>query len=361
MKKQLLTLLLVLIAGMVSAQDDHKSVTLKPGAEYPETVLTEYCKLYLTANSSYTDKEVNLSVEVENTNDYYILLFGHAYTEKDLKKQRPSIRFDRTSYGATSRNLLTCKGNRDEGIMQIEPSLKCVLNIDGVHAKGAKLELPLYVAKHKPKKFLRKEKYIIMKRAIVTLDIRIESEPEHDETLEQLNDRYDKLMADLKGKTFCPRSAHRPDLERQKEPYTKQIEEMLEEIADVKSTNKWKERTEAYKPYKELKEKLTDLRGLKEYEQWCGSCGSGRPTRVGKSQSHSCNYCNKSLNEVRRFLERSYQRLQTGTSKSSVMGTVDALHAAWSGSCPNLKKRKQDDTSGKSGQIDNYYNKIANY
>ena len=354
MKKHIMLLLLAFVATMASAQDDHKSVELSTNQSEPIEVEFDCCKLFLSTSSFDSKDYVSLSVEVNNTDDYKILLFGHAFTEKDLKKQRPSIRFDRTSYGATDKKLELCKSDEGDDILMIEPSSKRTLTFENVNTSGMKLKLPLYIAKYKPKKFLCKEKYLILRRSIITVDVRFQSQPENDDLYSQLEEKYNELMEDLDGKRFCPNRSHKPSLANQEQPFKDRITEMLEEISDLKTEKKWRDRTEAYKPYKELKEKLEGIRFI---ERDCGIHGGGGGVPI---PTHSCNYCNKSLSSVLNALQSAYRKLDTGASPSSVMPEVEALHAAWTnGKCP-LNKRKKGDSS-LSGQIDKYYSRIVNF
>lgn len=353
MKKLLFTSLLSLIGLFVSAQDEHKSVELKEGQKDPVEEEFNCCKLYIYASPARNNSECSVTIEVENNYTHDIFLFGRAYEEKALKKQKPSIRFHKNSGGI--KNIISCAGCRGDEILRIEPGRKRSLNFE--NANHSKLELPMYIAKHQQKKFLSSEKYIILQRSIITLDIEIISGSSSDENYEELKTKYEELMDELNEMPFCPRSNHGISLKKQQEPYATKIKDILDEISTIKKENKWRDSSEGYQKYKELKKMLEDI-NFKDYEKWCGECrsssGSSTPRR-----SHQCSYCDKSLNDVLNSLQRIYIRLDTGTPKSSVMEEVNALHNAWTRGCPNLSKKKREDTSGKSSQIDNYYDRIV--
>lgn len=356
MKNLSLTFLLSLICLFATAQDEYKRIELTEGQKDPVTIEFDYCKLYIYAGSARNGSSVNITMDVENNDNHDIFLFGQSYDERTLKKQKPSIRFHKNSGGI--KNIIPCEGCRGDEILRIEAGRKRSLNFENTNQ--AKLELPMYIAQHKLKKFLSSEKYIILQRNIITLNVEIIPENRTDETYEKLNSDYEELLEELSEKTFCPRSSHRPSLEKQEEEYKTKIEEMLDEIKDIKKKNRWRESSDEYQSYKELKEKLEEI-DFKEYEKWCGEChNSGGTGRIGGRGVHQCSYCNKSLSDILSSLQRIYTRLDTGTPKSSVMGEVNALHAAWTRGCPNLSKKKRED-SGKSSQIDNYYNRIVNF
>jgi hypothetical protein len=346
-KRHLLLFLIAFIPLFLSAQDESKSIELN--ADDTEEVEAEFniCKLLVRLARTSDDEKYSLSVDVENTNDYYVMLFGHAYTEKDLKKLRPSIRFDRTSYGGTSKNLMLCEGCRNDEIVQIEPSYKRTLVFEEVVDNGS-VEVPIYIAKYKAKKFLSKEKFLIMKRAIVTLNLKINSRPAIDTDFPRISDSYDKLINDLSEKTFCPNSKHTPKLAKQKEPYEKRIQNLLNEIQTIKDRNDWRDKDEKYQPYKELKEKLEDI-DLKEYERTC----SKHKKPNGGGDIHQCEYCNMSASSALSTLRRAYQRLDQGASKSSVENEANRLM-----SCPNLKRKIGAASAGTLGGINDYYNRI---
>lgn len=351
MKKLTITFLLSLVCLLASAQDEYKRIELIGGQKDPVEVETDYCKLYVYANADRNGSEFSLTIDVENTDSHDFFLFGHSYDEKVLKKQK--IRFAKNSGGIN--NIITCEGCRRDEIFKIESGKKRTLNFD--HVNSSKVELPIYVAKHQLKKFLSSEKYLIIRRPIITLDIDFVNDEEvTDEDFPRLNTAYEDLLSEMDCEGICPRSTHNPSKERQLAPYKKKVQEILNEIKEIKQQHNWRERSEEYKEYKELKNKLEDI-DFGKYEKYCGKCEK-KPDPI---HVHQCSYCNKSLSDVLNTLQRIYQKLDTGTSKSSVEGEVNSLHRAWTGGCPNLTKKKRNDTSKKSANIDDYYHRIKNF
>jgi hypothetical protein len=289
---------------------------------------------------------------MENNDDKYdLFLFGHSYNEKDLKKQK--IRFHKKSRDI--KDIIPCEGCRGDEILKVESRKKRKLIFD--HDNCSKIELPIYVAKHQPKKFLSSEKYVILERQTITLDVDFKSDDEvTDEDLLRLNSAYEDLLSELHREGICPRSTHNPSKERQLAPYKTKVQEILDNIKKIKQQHNWREKSEEYQKYKELKNKLDDI-DFGKYERDCGKCGA----RSGLKPAHHCSYCNKSLSDVLNTLQRIYQKIDTGTPKSSVEGEANALHKAWTGGCPNLSKKKRNDTSKKSANIDDYYRRIKNF
>lgn len=348
-KRHLLFFLIAFIPLFLSAQDESKSIELN--ADDTEEVETEFnsCKLHVRLARTSDEERYNISVDVENINDYYIMLFGHAYTEKDLKKLRPSIRFDRTSYGGTSKNLMLCEGCRNDEIVQIEPSYKRTLVFEDV-VDNRTIEVPIYIAKYKAKKFLSREKFLIMKRAIVTLNLKITSRPAIDTDYPRISDSYDKLMKDLSRVSFCPSSKHTPKLDKQKAPYMERIENLLNEIQTIKERNDWRDRDEKYQPYKELKEKLEAIE-LSDHERTCS-----KHLKPDTNHYHRCDYCNMTADNALKTIRRCFQRLDQGANKSSVENEANRLM-----SCPELKKTIRAAGAGISEGIADFYNRIKNF
>lgn len=349
------TLLLSIVCLFASAQDEVKDIELTEGQKESVTIEFEYCKLVIYANSAHNGTGLNLTVQVENPNTTWdIYLFSRSYDIKTLKKQK--IYFDKYSGG--NENIMTCSGCRGDEIVSISPSGSRTLSFENV--EESKLELPIYIVKNQRKKSGKIKKSIILRRHVITLNIHVKHEDIAEEEYQKLSTGYEDLIDELSKKPFCPRNSHRPSLDNQEKPYKTKIQEMLDEISEIKKENNWRERSEGYQRFKELKEKLEDI-DFTKYQKWCGDCysSSGRVSH-GRTTVHQCSYCNRSLSDVVRSLDRVYRKLYGGASKSSVMGEVNALHKAWTGGCPALTKKKREDAHN-SRQIDECYRKIENF
>lgn len=354
-KRNILSLLLTFVTMTISAQSTVGRVEISEDQSDPEEVSYDCCTLYVTSAKSRNPGEVSLIVEIENADqsDKSLLLFGESFTEKDLKKNTPSIRFHKT-YGAMDKNVQIIDGIRGGNRwVEVKPGRKETLSFDNF--SDSKLELPLYIAKYKPKGFLRKEKYMILEGAPLTLYVKvIPDESDEPDDLEKLNKAYDDLMNDLEGKSFCPNKRHSPGFKEQIKPYKEKKENALEKIAEIRESNGWRENSKEYKPYKELKGKFENI-DFNDYKRDCGRHGGSTPPL------HQCAYCDWSIGSVQKSLENTYIKLTQGkVTKAKALSTANELKRAWSGGCPNLKKKKSA-KSTMSNNIDRYYNSIANY
>jgi len=344
MKNILLTVLFSFAVLTLSAQQV-QSISVSASDPKPVEAVFDCCKVIITPSSVGHDK-MGLTVEVENEDrDKHIILFGHSFTERDLKRHRPSIRFDKKAYGLTSRQIEVCKGLREGDIMQVAPTRSNVLQYEvDNNVERMTLDIPVYLAKHKDRKFLSKEKYLIMAHPKSVLNVSIvwarKPDPSFDEQFSKLSGEYDTLLKDLDKKRFCPSSKHPVSLKKQQEPYEQRIQEILEEIALLKSENHWSESNEQYQRFKKLRTQLEEI-DFTAYQKCCGSCCG-----------HYCSYCNKSADDVCRQLNTLYMRLDNGrTTKDEAVRQANALNAAWS-RCRNFRA---------NDRLNRVYNNILNY
>lgn len=356
MKRYTLALLCLCVSVFAMA-DEKKRVEITANQRQPvEIELNSNCKFYVSATKPADKEEATISVEVENLDDSHpLFVFSHAFTEKDLKKQKPSIRFDKKSYGSTSRDLRICKGIDCDPVVQITSQQRGMFSFQGSTGGITPVELPLYMAKYKKKKFFCKEKYLILQREVIYLDVEVKAEekPETD-NFDDLNETYEDLMEELEGQTFCKNRSHTPSLSEQEEPYKTKIDELKDAIADIKSANNWREREPKYKKYKELLEKL-DAIDFKQYEKDCGQHNVPDPIR------HTCSYDSWTPNQVLSSLVRIYQNLDNGKiKKASAVESAKALKRAWTDKrCP--LSRKMNNAASTKSQAEGYYDSIINY
>lgn len=345
----LVTTVFIWISGY--AQDETKSIDLTVNNPNPVEIESPYCFLAVRAND-YGNSTTEISVEIDNHTDNSIFLFGHAYSEKELKRQ--NIQFDKKAYGSTGRVPVVCEGVGGDNILQIKPGEKRVLTIDNIYGSTKKIELPLYIAKLKQKKAFGKEKYLIYTRSKIILYVTLIEEVKADNEYEDIKGKCDELITMIAQNPVCPNSHHPISRQKQIDDKKALIMDLKDEISDIKSKNRWRERDEAYQPYKEL---LTRLDNIEIKEVNCNQCQKeSRPVR-----RHSCNYCSKSPSDILVELQRVYQKLDTRQiKKSEAIKAVEGAHKAWTGGCSNLKKKMSDDSVTKS-KVEKYYNSIVNY
>ena len=341
MKRLSLLLICLLQVFFIVAQDEQKNVEISVNSSQPVELEFSSCKLSLSA-FQYANSQFTLYVDVQNTTQDHIFLFGRSYSQKELKKR--NIRFYKKSYGSTSKTLLLCEGLNEDEILHIEPSGNRVLTIEGISDINKKCELPLYIAKTKMKK------YYIKNRVKILSNIKFSGEKVADNEFESISKKCQKLIDEIGHLTICPRTTHSISKEKQKEPYTNRILDLKDEISDVKTSHQWRERDEDYQKYKEL---LIQLDNIKFKEQYCGKCG--------QSSVHQCRYCKMTSKDALSTLQRIYQMLDIGrTNKTSAISSVEPLHKAWVGGCPKLKQKVDNDASTRA-KMERYYDSIIHY
>jgi len=341
MKRRLLFLLLCAAQSLFTiAQDEQMNIEVDVNGDQPVRKELNSCTLSLTA-SRFGNSPVELSIDLENNLQYSILLFAHAYTEKDLKKHK--IRFDKKSYGSMSRNLLLCDGLDGDNILRVEPSSNRTLKFIASDNDMMLCELPLYFAKSK------KNKHRIVNRVKIRLNVKLIQE---DAEFDSINSSCKELIEEIGKFRVCSRPSHHESVEAQKAPYVNRIKELKEKITDIKVLHNWRDRDADYKKYRDL---LMQLDNVEFKEEWCGC----KP-KVGIS-THSCRFCQKTPSEVLTNVQRIYQKLDVDRIKKQAAKTeVEPWHRAWIGGCPNLKKKIDRDSNNRK-KIESYYNSIINY
>ena len=120
----LLVINLFLLFNTVQAADLKRSVVLNN--DYKVDIYENSCCNIITRieNDKFSGDFIHVSVEIDNTKEKEnILLFLRSFTNKDLKAQRPSLRFDKNRYGRMSQKIESCTGVKikDEVIL-LKPS-----------------------------------------------------------------------------------------------------------------------------------------------------------------------------------------------------------------------------------------------
>ena len=350
LKKLSLLLMFIILWVPGYAQDEMKSIELTVNDPNPQIIDFPTCRLSVSA-TDYGNSMTGIMVDIENTNDNPIFLFGHAISEKNLKKQK--IQFDK-SYIA-SKELMVCEGLNGENI-NIAPACHSVLTIDNVDGPRKRIEIPLYLTKTKKKKLLGKEKSFIVERPKIILNVTLIAEDKTDNEFEDIKSRYDELITKIEQNPVCPNRNHPVSRQKQIDEINAKIMDLKDEISDIKSEHRWKERDDAYKPYKEV---LMSLDNIEIKEATCGQCQ--RDNKPAQRHTHSCNFCSKSPSDILKDLERVYIKLDSRKiKKSEAIKAIESAHKAWSGGCANLKRKMADDSVIRN-KVEKYYNSIVNY
>ena len=321
-----------------------------------ETISLPYCNIFVST-ADMEDEDGKVKIELENLDETNpLLLFDHAYEEKAIKKMPTSIRFDKTFGGTKNKRRIdpfSAKSDREDNagerarmnrVMLFNPSDKLDLPLITV-ANGEKTvcRLPVYIAKYKGKK---RNKVLLLEKQVIELDLEVEFKPSAEYL--DVKDKYDKLVNDLTKKGICTNPKHSPSASKQRDNYTRQIDELKEKIDAIISKHGWVPSDKGFERYDALKKQLSEI-DLSEKE---GDCGRHK-TRAKTAVGHSCGYCSLSMQQIYHQLDDLYKRIYNSSdrkaAKAGVMKQVNALY-----NC--AKQRKGSDYKSK---INERYSRIS--
>lgn len=353
MKRLLTFLTFFLFVAIAIDADEQKSVKLDDG-HIREQIRLGFCNIFVTKIGSDDDGNAKVSIEVENLDETnIIILFGHAYPERELKKLSPSITYDKNFPGTKGlRNIDTYRNIRN--VIFVEPSEKSML--PEIQVKDGEIQLcrlPLYIAQYKDKKFLGanigRNKLLLMEKQILELELQVEARP--DEDLIRLEKDVNMLIEELTKISFCNHPKHKPSLEKQETPYKERILKINSEIDDIVTRHKWSSSDRGYKMYSELKQKIDSI-DFKSYEK---DCGKHRRSII---PTEGCKYCNLSPQQIFHKLDDYYKKIYSSSNrkatKESVISDVNLLYGCRKHSA-SWKK------SAYNARITDRYNRINNF
>lgn len=355
MKKLLICMTFFFLAAFSTFADEQRTIKLDDG--HPkEQVRLGYCNIFVTRADMDDDGNAKVTVEIENLDESnVIILFGHAYPEKELKKLSPSITFDKNFPGTKGqRNIDTYREARN--VLFIEPSEKIMLPEISVKSAETRLcRLPLYIAKYKDKKFLgattTANKILLLEKQVLELEIEVEVKP--DEDYIRLEKECNDLIEEISKKTFCTNSKHKPSLEIQEAPYIEKIGKIKFEIDEIINRHNWYTSDRGYQRYNEIKQKL-DAIDFSNYERDCGKKhGGSKPV-----SSLGCKYCKLTPQQIYHKLDDYYKKIYSSNNrkaaKDAVISDVNLLYSCGKHS-PVWKN------SDYKSKITDRYNRINNF
>lgn len=358
MKKTLILMAFFLFAAISTYADEQQRVKLDD-EHTKEQIRLGYCNIFVTKVASDDEGNSKVTVELENLDETnVIILFGHAYPEKELKRLSPSITFDKNFPGTKGhRNIDTYEEARN--VIFIEPSEKNML--PEIQVKSGEIQLcrlPLYIAKYKEKTFLGvrngRTKILLMEKQILELEIEVEVKP--DEDYLRLERECNALIEDISKQTFCNNSKHIPSLSRQEAPYRKKISKIIAEIDDIVNQHKWFTSDRAYQKYNALKQKLNEI-DFARYERDCG-------INHKRASRHRCKYCNFSLQQIYHKIDDYYKKIYNSNNrkaiKESVMADVNLLYRCCTDGNCTIHASSWSSSEYKS-KITDRYNRINNF
>lgn len=356
--KKLLFMALLLIAAVSANADEQRKVKLENNNS-KEIVRLAFCNFFVSKNYSNNDGSSMVSIEIENLDESnVIILFGHAYPEKDLKKLKPSIKYDKNFPGNKGhRDLKTYQEARD--VIFIEPSEKRLLpNLEVRDGEVRSCSFPLYIAKYQNK---RRNKMLLLTREIIELEI--ETTPDKD--FIRLESICNSLTDSISKLSFCNNSKHKPSLAKQKEPCLKRINQIKAEIDEIIARHNWNTNDMGYQKYHSIKMKLESI-DFSELERDCGKHRTNNHTnnRTNNVPSHKCKYCNLSLQQIYHKLDDHYKKIYSSSdrkaSKNAVLSDVNLLYRC----CTDKNCQKHAAawiSSEYKAKITDRYNRINNF
>ena len=360
MKRLLIFISFLIFAAIGSYADEQQRVKLDDDHKKVQTQFCN-CNIFVTKVETDDDNNSQVAIEIENiAENNVIILFGHAYPEKELKKLSPSITFE--NFGGTKGQRVIDVYRDAQNDIFIEPSEKKMLQEIMVNSEEVKLcRLPFYIAKYKKKNFFRtsngRNKMLIMEEKILELEIEVEVKP--DEDYVRLESECDSLIEEIRKQTFCTNPNHRPLLESQELPYKTRITEINTEIDEIVNQHNWYKYDRGRQKYNALKEKLDAI----DFSAYEGDCGNPR-NHKRPSVRHSCKYCNYSLQQIYHKLDDYYKKIYISSNrkatKESVMADVNLLYKC----CTDRNCTKHASSWSSSeykSKITDRYNKISNF
>lgn len=324
-----------------------------------------YCDIILTKEKTDDDGNTTVNVEIDNNSEtFMILLFGHNYSEKELKKLFPKIYYDKTFPGDRGYRELNVYPGLEKSYMCMDVNQKYKLTKMTVQeGKTGKLELPLYFAKYKKKSLFGglfggsngRNKLNILEQKTIEIEIEVEVKP--DEDFIRLENECNKLIKEISTQSFCNNPKHKPNLETQEAPYKERIRKMISEIDGIIQSRQIPFSSNAFNRYDELKKKLKSL-DFSKYERDCGKkhTTSSRGPGGGRTTPpiHQCKFCgltpDQALGKMNNYYYQIYNSSNRAATKRAVMADVNILY-----NCPSWKN------SNKSGKIRGMYGKITSF
>lgn len=323
-----------------------------------------------------------VQIELENTSgSYEFLLFNHAWTKKELRKNQ-KVFFEK-GIGDNALPIENLVLDPSKGYLISGDSKYTFPDILIEEGKTYECKIPIHLARPKPNLFSKRKKVV---KGIIpyTLEISVENK---DENYDKLKRECDSLLfafdGALKREEFCTHAKHRPSFDAQIEEYTDANQELRKQIEPLLYNNSIPKESKKYKRYQALSESLDKMdNALVKYKgetHECVKC-SRRPNKpkpdskpdpkpnsnYGSNSSgnsdggggYKCSYCSLSLQEIYNKLVRHYQNLYNGdVQKTAIWKEVSALHRC--GTTHSNSKRANGNSYKAS--INEFYNKIKNY
>jgi hypothetical protein len=356
--KKLILLPLLCLAVLTAWADEQKKVTLSN--DNPKEVINlSYANIFVSLLNG-DDDQGQVLIEIENLDETKILaLFHKPYTEKQVKKLSHKFRYDKLFGGTKGKRIIDPYNLETGKDVYIEPSMKYnVAAFNVTPDKNLMVHLPIYIAKPKKgiiEKLLGGEKLMLMRKQLIEIDVEVSLRPSAEYT--GLQGEVEALKREVKNTVFCTSNKHKQSVEQQQQPYVQRISALKKKIDNAISAHGWQPGDSGYTRYNALK---TELDGI-DLNKHLGTCSQHRvPIH---DDSHSCNYCNLTLQQIYHRLDDLYKKIYTSSdraaTKASVIGQVNALYTCCTATnCAKHKAAWARGGNGYKSKITERYNRI---
>lgn len=349
MKLRNFWLMLLCLCSLASWADEQRKVTLDD-SHAQEMIKLAYANIFITKGETDANDRADIRIEIENLDETNVLLvFGHAFPEKELKKLSPKITFDKQFGGTKGKRMIETFKYNNMQVSLVEPSDKFAASAFQVQVgETTNCRIPIYVAKYKGK---NKKNVILLEKQVLELELIVKA----DEDIIRLTEAYQALVAEVDTLVFCTDAKHQ---EEQKQPYEERIEKMKAEIENIMSSRGWAESSANYQKYNDLKKQVEaiDLSAVPTE-----TCSQHRTVARG----HSCKYDSYSLQEIYHKLDDYYKKIYNSSdrkaAKAEVMADVNLLYRC----CTDPNCRQHAAAWRRGGDYKNRiidrYNRINNF
>ena len=349
MKLRSVLLLLLCLFTFSSLADEQRKVTLDD-THSQEMIRLAYANIFIIKGETDANDRTDIRIEIENLDETNVLLvFGHAFPEKELKKQSPKITFDKQFGGTKGKRLIDTFKYNNRQVSLVDPSDKFAASAFQVQVGETTIcRIPIYVAKYKGK---NKKNVILLEKQVLELELTVKA----DEDIIRLTEAYQVLVAELDTIVFCTNAKHQED---QKQPFIEKINKIKNEIEGILSSRGWAESSVNYQKYIDLKKQVEaiDLSVVPTE-----ACSQHRTVARG----HSCKYDSFSLQEIYHKLDDYYKKIYNSSdrkaAKAEVMADVNLLYRC----CTDPNCRQHAAAWRRGGDYKNRiidrYNRINNF
>lgn len=349
MKKRLLFIVLCLSFQALSLYASNDSILVDLDKKHPEQTIERFFYDITVSRVNVDSKGIaTLSISINNKSSNDLYLFEKYYSKRELRRDHRVI-----VKNFNCENLLeTTYCEFINSTLQIESQQQFTLGqIQIKEDLETTVLIPVYVTKLKST--------ICNKREIINWDplhlvITVNSNP--DPYYYDIESRCDSIIDVISQQHFCRHPQHNPKLEKQEEPFKKEIEQLRRSCKNRQ--NKLPKDSKYCKKYEVLLERLDNI-DFTEYE--IDDCGDVKAHSKPIATHSHCKYCDMKFEQINEELDVLWWNLDNGTvTKENAVKEVNKILNC----CKNSTKHASDWKSGKTKfkkSIEESCRRIKNY